>query len=455
MHRAVPHLLLLLLASLAFAWARVPAARGLPDGLYRGEATYRGARLQFSVRFHGTEHALSAEIGSRDLMIEGQPLSTVTFARPRVRFTTADDHPMRFEGVVAGDSIVGSAEVGAVPGVIAPHDTARVRFALRRAPSPPLPYAGRRVTFTNGAVKLGGTVYLPPGAARTLPGVVILQGSSANLRHEYGFYVDLFARAGFAVLAFDKRGHGESNGNYGAATYDDLAADAAAALTCLRAQPEVAPARVGLWGLSQGAFIAPIVAARAESVAFVVAVSPPGVTIGLSSAYQDSLRVVAAGFTQALAESAAAVDRRLLDWLQARRPTEAMANELERVGDTPWRRASSIPRRLPQPPAVDGWYWRGRTLDPLPSWRKLRVPALVVFGAADELLPAPASAANIARALAAGGNADHTVKSFPAANHVLRTLPLVAGGAWDWPRAAPGYLDLTTEWMRAHARLKP
>src|SRR5262249_408323 len=76
--------------------------------------------------------------------------------------------------------------------------------------------------------------------------------------------------------------------------------------------------------------------------------------------------------------------------------------------------------------------------------RGLKARALVVFGAADELLPAGASAANIERALVQGGDVDHTVKTFPAANHVLLTLPLVAGGAWDWPRAAPGYLDLVT-----------
>jgi len=34
-----------------------------------------------------------------------------------------------------------------------------------------------------------------------------------------------------------------------------------------------------------------------------------------------------------------------------------------------------------------------------------------------------------------------------AANHELRVLPLVAGGKWDWPRAAPGYLDFVTTWM--------
>jgi len=454
--RRAVYLAALLLIAAPLACAQHPAAlRGVPDGAYSGEGVYRGARLAFSVHLRSDGDSLRAFFDSADLLILGQPLEQVTYDRPRIGFTTADDHPVRFEGVVAGDSIVGSATVGAVPGVVAAGDTARMRFSLRRTILPRPPYATRRVHFMSGDVELGGTVYRPPADPHTLPGVVILQGSSANLRYEYRFYADHFARAGFAVLVFDKRGHGESEGDYGAATYDDLVRDAAAALARLRAEPQVAPARVGLWGLSQGAMLAPMVAAHAESLAFVVAVSAPGMPIGLASAYQDSVRLVSAGFGVARAESAAALDRRLLDWLRTRRGQERLARELGQVADTPWRRASSIPLRLPQPPALEGWYWRGRTLDPLPAWRALRVPALVVFGAADELLPASASAANIERALRDGGNADHTLKTFPAANHVLRTLPLVAGGTWDWPRAAPGYLDLTTEWMRAHSRPIP
>ena len=146
------------------------------------------------------------------------------------------------------------------------------------------------------------------------------------------------------------------------------------------------------------------------------------------------------------------LDRRLLDWLRTDRGRESLEAELARVANAPWRRASSIPRRLPSGPALEGWYWRGRTLDPLPAWRALRVPALVVFGGADELLPAPASAARIARALDDAGSPDHVIKTFPSASHVLRRLPLAAGGPWDWPRAAPGYVDLVTQWMLAHAR---
>ena len=445
-----------LLLACASCSSRPAALKGAPDGTYQGHATYRGTRLGFSVRFRSDNDTLRAYFNSDDMLLLGQPLDSVRYARPRIRFVTSGDHPLAFSGVVAGDSIVGEANAPPVPGVIdsaAAAGAERVRFTLRHAIVPPPPYATERVTFASSdSVRLEGTVYLPPAMPHTSPGVVILQGSSSNLRHEYRFYADHFARAGFAVLVFDKRGKGESTGDYGTATYDDLANDAAAAVKCLRAQAQVVSARVGVWGLSQGAFITPRVAARVDSLAFVVAVSPPGMTIGETAAYQDSVRLMQGGFGNEQAQKAAALDRLILAWLSQRRGREVVERELEHVADTPWRRASSLPHHLPHGETLEGWYWRGRTLDPLPGWRALKAPALVVFGAADELLPAGASATNIARALAEGGNRDHTVKQFPAANHVLLTLPLVAGGAWDWPRVAPGYLDLVTQWMTAHVK---
>jgi len=106
------------------------------DGTWSGVATYRGARLAISVRFRSDRDSLRATFNSPDLMILAQPLTSAAFESPRVRFTTTDDQSVRFEGVVAGDSIVGGATVGTVPGVIAAGDTARMRFSLRRAAEP-------------------------------------------------------------------------------------------------------------------------------------------------------------------------------------------------------------------------------------------------------------------------------------------------------------------------------
>ena len=82
----------------------------------------------------------------------------------------------------------------------------------------------------------------------------------------------------------------------------------------------------------------------------------------------------------------------------------------------------------------------------------MRVPVLAIYGAADELVPANVSSKRVGRALRKSGVRDVTVRVFPAANHMLRTLPFVAGGKWDWPRAAPGYLELLTEWVLEHSQ---
>ncbi|MFJ5922511.1 alpha/beta hydrolase family protein [Kitasatospora sp. NPDC092948] len=55
-----------------------------------------------------------------------------------------------------------------------------------------------------------------------------------------------------------------------------LADDALAALRLLRARPEVDPARVGLWGLSEGAWVVTLAAGRASDVSFVVTAGASG-----------------------------------------------------------------------------------------------------------------------------------------------------------------------------------
>lgn len=433
------------------------APRGTPRvvnlaGTWSGTAEMRGARLELSVRFTGGGSTLAATLSSPDLLLLDQPLDGVRGNGTHIRFATPDEHPLQFHGVIAGDSMHCFATVPAVPGVI---DKTRpepeVRLVLGRArPSGEPPYSTRELRFTSGRARLAGTLYLPKPGGDLHAGVVLLQGSSSNLRREYRFYADHFARAGLAVLTFDKRGNGESSGDYSAATYDTLASDGAAAVECLRAQPLVDPQGVGVWGLSQGAFIAPRVAGLAPSVRCIVAVSAPGLPIGYSAAYQDSARLASAGFDAADVRRVVSLNRRLTEWLETGKGEAELSALLTEAATTRWRRASSLPARLPSGAALKGWYWRGRTVDPEPWWSAVRVPVLAVYGAADELVPPKPNAKAIERALRKGGDKDVTVKMYPSANHILRTLPLVAGGRWDWPRAAPGYLDKVTEWLVAH-----
>ena len=146
--------------------------------------------------------------------------------------------------------------------------------------------------------------------------------------------------------------------------------------------------------------------AQQQGAAFVIAISPPGITLGRTFAWQDSVRV-------------------------------ARGRPSARTGG-----------RWPH------YFELARDEDPLPRWRDLRVPVLVVFGERDELVPAAASAALIGAALKSGGNPDATVRTFSRANHEIRLSP-EGGEPFDWPKAAPGYVEAMLAWARAHAGRSP
>ena len=105
------------------------------------------------------------------------------------------------------------------------------------------------VRFSSGGAMLSGTLTLPSGPGRH-PAVAFVHGSGSTERAYLPDLQALLVRNGVAVLAYDKRGVGQSGGSYPgesptAAAIDVLARDAAAASRFLRSQPEIDPARVG------------------------------------------------------------------------------------------------------------------------------------------------------------------------------------------------------------------
>ena len=86
------------------------------------------------------------------------------------------------------------------------------------------------VAFQSGDITIRGTL-LSPRFGREAPGVVLVHGSGQTSRNSTMLYAWIFASQGYAALAYDKRGVGQSEG--GSNEWDefsvgDLASDAAA-----------------------------------------------------------------------------------------------------------------------------------------------------------------------------------------------------------------------------------
>src|SRR5512145_3351031 len=114
----------------------------------------------------------------------------------------------------------------------------------------------QEIVFSNQAVQLAGTLYKPE-AGSTSPAMVVLHAANGGTR-QFAFYQHLTRQLpehGIAVLLFDRRGSGQSAGNFETASFDTLAGDGRAAVEYLQSREDIDKKRIGLFGISQGGWI--------------------------------------------------------------------------------------------------------------------------------------------------------------------------------------------------------
>jgi hypothetical protein len=128
----------------------------------------------------------------------------------------------------------------------------------------------KTVAFYSDGLRLAGVLSLPDGPDPH-PGVVLCHGFTGIKELILPYYAGRFAEAGFAALAFDYRGFGESEGPRGRLIPLEQVNDIRNAITFMEAQPEVDANRIGLWGTSFGGAHVPYVAGIDERVKAAVA----------------------------------------------------------------------------------------------------------------------------------------------------------------------------------------
>jgi len=429
-------------------------AKDLPShlvGHWEGFVERQGAMLGMTVEFNAAPDGVRAVMDVPDLYIRGYELANVRYEAPNLHFELplgriAD----KFDGALKGEFIEGTYS-----GRFYQTETRTAHLVLWRLKSRPLPYKQDEVSFQNGDVKLAGTLFTPLRTGPH-PAVVFFHGSGPQTRQSYlRFFAGFFAERGVATLIFDKRGTGASTGEVWyrrGDQFDDLVADALAGVRFLIGRPEVAPGKVGLWGLSQGGWLAPLAASRSKDIAFLIVVAGGGVTPAEQELYDDEVKLRDSGYPPEEVAEAIALLRLADDVIRGRESWEKFAAARGQAQKKPWfMLLDSYPVKLPK--EDDAWRSGGEGLDfdPRLLWEKTSIPTLAIFGEADKSTPSQESARRVGLALTAGGNRDHTIRVFPNADHALLVAP-GTGAGWDWDRPAQGWLDLMATWLRKHTK---
>ena len=251
-----------------------------------------------------------------------------------------------------------------------------------------------------------GEIFLDPNS-QLHPAIVFLVGSGPNSTHT-GLYTDfvrenleqIFLQHGVALMYFDKRGVGLSEGRWHRTDLYERADDARAAVQFLQQHPDIDPKRIGVVGHSQGGTVAQILGhLYGDSLAFIASLAAP--------TYDTQRRITHEYYNGFLCSSV---------------PEEVARDKSEKkaISDLNWVNAF---------PLIKTWRHLSELSEfsPAPHLAQLRRPSYFAFAELDYYVSAEGGVSALKKA--AGNSANITIQVFPGLDHDFRQTADVCAGA--------------------------
>ncbi|MBK8608512.1 MAG: alpha/beta fold hydrolase [Chitinophagaceae bacterium] len=284
---------------------------------------------------------------------------------------------------------------------------------------------------------------LPEGKG-PFPCIVMTHGSGPETREASRGLACLFAGNGIAAFIYDKRGlenPGEENWK---APFSDYAEDAAAAARLMAKQKNIDAKKIGIFGHSQGGWVAPLAVSRTDLFSFIIISAGNVVTPVEQHLYNGSCAYRQAGVPEwAIKEI---YDFRVTKYevivtgnrknFEAALPVAKERPWFVRTGDGVGRDKFWV---------MNGYYHADTAL------LALKCPVLVMAGELDRYSDTKTNMELFKKIFEQSGNRNITYKIFPSANHAYfetATGKLDATELPELKRFVPGYFETLINWTR-------
>jgi dienelactone hydrolase len=283
----------------------------------------------------------------------------------------------------------------------------------------------------------------------------MIPGSGRHIKEEYKGWADVLASRGVAVLTYTKRdvstisGLQIRNASSDIALPGQLESDIAAIVGVLKKRSDINPRKIGLFGFSQGAVFAPVVASQDTGISFIVAVSGNVTTDKEYIIFQSVNRLKQQGFGETAVSETISIWNELFRYARDKTGGDRIQRKLDLAYQEGFGQAG-LPRQLPTDDEIRYLTtWNSFEHDPAPYWRNLSVPAYVVFGAKDLYIPVERSS-EILEKLYKDRSSLLTLKVYPDANHFIKKT--IDRNNFDFPRFADHYVQDLVSWIQRHTR---
>ena len=238
------------------------------------------------------------------------------------------------------------------------------------------------VTFDNTTenFKLAGMLILPEGKG-PFPVAVLIHGSGSSLRNSV-WYLSVAKHLrdnGIAVLLPDKRGCEKSEGEWIGVDLEQLANDVTSAVEYIKNQHNFSYSMLGVVGMSQGGWIAPVAATKSNDINFVAVMSGSSVTMDEQLLHEE-INNIAPYTYRFIAKLLAPVATKMIKKMEHIKPL---------VG-----------------------------FDPIPYWKRIEIPVFFGFGGDDKNVPVEACIERLKE----NKLNRFQIKTYPQGGHAIRNV---------------------------------
>jgi hypothetical protein len=398
------------------------------------------------------------------------PMDTAAVEDGVITLTLAS-YKIFYTGKIQDGKILGTFTQGSGSGEMNLEKKAYVEQKVNRPQEPkiPFPYAVEEVSFENpemNNIKLAGTLTLPKNI-KNPPVAIMISGSGPQDRNEELFehkpflvIADHLTKNGIAVLRYDDRGVGQSEGMHEDATSADFATDVEAALAYLKTRNDLNLDQIGLIGHSEGGLIAPIVIANnPKAIAFFVSLAGPGVRgkelllpqirkgtelTGASQKDIDFEMMVMEGIFNEMIESPDATS----DQMKAAIVKTVKKSTLNATGGMKAKYTVKYAQDLADQ-FGNAWFRYFMSYDPAVNLEKVTCPVLALNGSLDYQVIPEINLSGMKAAFAKANNQDVTLKTVSGLNHLFQNATTGSGAEYAQIEETfdPATLDLISNWI--------
>jgi len=438
-------------------------------GEWLGKLTVQAFELRIVFRFtEDSTGALKVFLDSPDQGAKDIPalLTKVSGDSVRIDIKSIMAH---YEALLTGDTLLSGDfnQAGMKLPLTLTHQ--RKAFVLERPqnPKPPFDYEIREVEFVNleNQLTLSGTVTYPKGGGK-FPGVVLISGSGPQNRDEellghkpFWVIADHLTRHGIAVLRYDDRGFGKSEGLFGEANTLDFASDARAAFSFLKNQSFVDSAKTGLAGHSEGGLIAQILGAGMKDIDFLVLLAAPGIRGDETLLLQAEEISRASGMSEKDISRSQKTNKKIYAVLMKESNQEVAADKIKKILQRHVKKLSQEEKqaaglseeyiRQMVNQVNSNWFRTFLKIDPVNYLKEITCPVLALNGSLDLQVLPDENLSVIEQTLILAGNPAVTVIEPAGLNHLFQPARTGLPGEYGQIETTfdPAVLQLITDFI--------